>query len=177
MPKICHKPDIGGVRKGRASRCWQASLAAATVVILFMLVSVVHAADWYVDGAIPSSGAGTSWSTAFQTIDEGIDAASAGDTINVAAGFYYEQLVIDKQLTLIGAGWDDTIVQPLDTPLAGEDDVEIDASGTIIQGFQFDFNGSDDTRSGNGIVVSDLNDPPVTNVQILNNKILSLIHI
>ena len=172
---MLQKPDICGVRKGRAfftgSRSWGASTAFATVVALFMLASVVHAADWYVDGAVPSSGDGTSWSTAFQTIDEGIVAAAGGDTINVAAGFYYERLVIDKQLTLTGAGWDTTIVQPLDAPAAGVYDVEIDASGTIIQGFQFDFNGSDDTRSGNGMVVSDLNDPPVTNVQILNNKI------
>ena len=131
----------------------------------------VSDAGWYVDAAIPSSGDGTSWATAFKTITEGIVAATAGDTINVAAGFYYERLVIDKQLTIVGAGWDSTIVQPLDVPTAGVYDVEIDASGTIIQDFGFDFNGPADDRGGTGIAVGDLDDPPVTNVQISNNKI------
>jgi parallel beta-helix repeat protein len=117
-----------------------------------------------------SSGDGTSLAP-FKTITEGINAASAGDTINVAAGTYQERLVINKQLTLTGDGWDSTIVQPTDTPTAGVYDVEIRAGGTIIEQFRFDFNGSGDTRSGNGIVVSDLNQPPVINVQIRNNKI------
>jgi len=127
--------------------------------------------DWFVDGAVVSSGDGTSWATAFKTINEGISASSAGCTVHVAAGTYNERLVIDKQLTLQGAGWDDTIVQPLDVPIAGVYDVEIDAGGTVIQGFRFDFNGPADDRAGAGIAVGDLDDPPVTDVQILNNKI------
>jgi PKD repeat protein len=145
-------------------------------IILFSFCLLVasgycQAADWYVDNSVASSGNGTSWATAFKTITEAISAAVAGDTVNVAAGTYQERLVIDKQLTFIGAGWDSTVVQPLDTPAAGVYDVEIGASGTIIEDMQFDFNGPNDTRSGNGIVVSDLNQPPVTDVQILNNKI------
>jgi uncharacterized delta-60 repeat protein len=136
------------------------------------ILVVSDPADWYVDGGVASSGDGTDWTTAFKTITEGINAASPGDTINVTAGTYNERLVIDKrQLTLTGAGSDYTIVQPTDVPTAGVYDVEIDASGTIIQGFQFDFNGTDDTRSGNGIAVSDVGEAPVTHVQILKNKI------
>ena len=145
--------------------------AMIAVLALLVLASAAHAADWYVDGALPSSGNGTSWATAFKTVGEGITAASAEDTINVAAGTYNETLVIDKQLTLVGAGPGSTIVQPTDTPAAGVYDVEIDASGTIIHGFGFDFNGAGDTRGGMGIVVGDLDDPPVTNVQIIDNTI------
>ena len=47
----------------------------------------------------------------FSTIQSAIDAASTGDTINVGAGTYDEQVVINKALTLQGAG-DTTIIKP-----------------------------------------------------------------
>jgi len=47
----------------------------------------------------------------FTSIQAAIDAASDGDTIEVAAGIYDEQVVIDKSLTLQGTG-DSTIIKP-----------------------------------------------------------------
>jgi hypothetical protein len=106
----------------------------------------------------------------FGSIQDAIDEAIAGKTISVSAGLFIERLVIDKELTLSGNG-EDTILQPSTVPSPGVYDVEIDANGTVIQNFQFDFNGASDTRSGNGIVVSDMSDPPVVDVSILNNII------
>ncbi len=40
---------------------------------------------WYVDGNINASGDGTTWEKAFKTIQEGINGASAGDVVYIAA--------------------------------------------------------------------------------------------
>lgn len=58
------------------------------------------------DGGGPATSFGFD---AFATIQEGIDAVS-GSTVNVAAGIYAEMVVIDKQLTLQGAGSASTII-------------------------------------------------------------------
>ncbi len=47
-------------------------------------------------------------------IQTAVSAASPGDTISVAAGTYTEQVVIDKNLTLTGAGSGTTIIQAPD---------------------------------------------------------------
>ena len=83
----------------------------------------------------------------YSVIQDAVDAASNGDVIKVAAGTYDERLVIDKRLSFIGSGSDSTIVQPTYAPSAGQYDVQIDASGVVIQDFQFDFNGADDLRA------------------------------
>ncbi len=45
------------------------------------------------------------------SIQRGIDAATAGDTVNVAAGTFVEQVTIGKDLSLIGAGAGSTVIQ------------------------------------------------------------------
>jgi len=107
----------------------------------------------------------------FHSIQPVIDSAVANSTVHVYNGTFSDRLVINKTLNLVGSG--NTIVQPVDTPQAGVYDVELDpgSSGAVIKNFIFDFNGDDDTRSGTGIAVSDLNQPAVSNVSILNNII------
>jgi nitrous oxidase accessory protein NosD len=53
---------------------------------------------------------------AFDTIQEGVDAVSAGGTVHVAVGTYVEQVIINKNLTLQGAGSTDTIIKASDSP-------------------------------------------------------------
>jgi hypothetical protein len=52
----------------------------------------------------------TTWETAADSIQKCIDYCVAGDTIIVANGTYYESLVVDKYLSLIGSSMDSTII-------------------------------------------------------------------
>lgn len=108
--------------------------------------------------------------TYYGSIQDVIDFALPGQTVTVYPGIYNERLVIGKQITLIGFGAN-SIIRPETVPSPGVYDVEIDANRTVISSLNFDFNGASDTRSGNGIVVSDMLEPPVTNVTISNNII------
>src|SRR5690606_10967607 len=89
------------------------------------------------------------------SIQRGIDAAGAGDTVHVDDGIFTEQLVIDKNLDLIGAGAFNTTVLNAPTIMTksytqdGRNNFAIvyvhDAADVDISGFQID--GS--TNSGN----------------------------
>ncbi|MDP2897092.1 MAG: right-handed parallel beta-helix repeat-containing protein [bacterium] len=65
---------------------------------------------WYVDASVTASGDGTSWETAFKTIQEGIDAASDDGTVIVAEGTYRENVrfrrAIPKGQTIFYEGFD-----------------------------------------------------------------------
>jgi len=52
----------------------------------------------------------TSWKTAADSIQKCIDYSVDGDTIIVANGVYYESLVVNKYLWLIGSSMDSTII-------------------------------------------------------------------
>jgi parallel beta-helix repeat protein len=67
----------------------------------------------------------------FSTIQEAINAANATDTICVLNGTYYEHLVVNKSVSLIGENWMNTIV---DGSGSGQV-VRVTANGVRISGF------------------------------------------
>lgn len=91
------------------------------------------------------------------TIQEGIDAASGGDTVRVRPETYVENIVIDKALALLGAGQDSVLVYT-DTHDLGADScsgpsfrgsqmVVVQAADVFISGFTF--NGDNPSIVGN----------------------------
>ncbi len=91
----------------------RSSCRVVSVVLSLALVTPsVRATDWYVDQNDPNCPTGTGGpGDPFCAITDALNVAADGDTIHIAPGTYFENLVIGKSLKLIGtSGRDLTIV-------------------------------------------------------------------
>ena len=95
----------------------------------FVLAAGASATTWNVPG--DGSGTCTTGNPSCNAIQDAISAATAGDTINVAAGTYYENVVINKPLSLIGALRTTTTIDGSNVGNA----VTITASNVTLSGF------------------------------------------
>jgi len=69
----------------------------------------------------------------YLSIQRAIDDANQGETIHVASGIYYEQLIVNKTISIVGEDRDTTVVdgEGLYTPLV------IVSSGSMVDAFTF----------------------------------------
>ena len=93
--------------------------------------------------------------TDYQTIQQAIDNASAGDTIFVYNGTYAENLIIPINLTLIGEGRDVTVIDG-----RGADGITVTAADVEIKGFTI--------HNGSAGIYVEADDATIT---VLNNNI------
>ena len=80
----------------------------ALAVLLFAAANAAAAQAqsaqiWSVDASYPDNSGCVAATRACKTLQAAIQAAAAGDTLNVAAGTYSENIVVNKSLTLLGA--------------------------------------------------------------------------
>ncbi len=141
---------IGRPREGSGKRrVW---LVFATLVFWMAMVLVpgVGAATLDVPGT-------------YATIQAAINAANASDTINVAAGTYNENVDVNKQLNIIGAGASVTVVN------AGIDDgFVVNANNVYISGFTVTGADSPFVLAA-GVFLGNSNYSKVENVNASNN--------
>jgi parallel beta-helix repeat protein len=82
-----------------------------TILCVFLFLPILVFADThYISKTGSDVSPFTSWATAADSIQKGIDAASSGDTVRVGAGTYYEGIVLQPYITLLGAGMDSCVI-------------------------------------------------------------------
>ncbi len=121
-PKVNQRNEIRFRRNNLLKRKFVSVLFALVLVLSFSLVT-----------AVPVKAATTrNVPNPYATIQAAIDAASPGDTINVATGNYSENVVVDRQLTIRGAGSASTNVTAAN---ANSPVFNVTANSTRIQDF------------------------------------------
>ena len=100
----------------------------------------------------------------FKSIQEAINNANSGDVIYVRSGIYYENIIINKSITLLGENRGNTIIDG-----GGKGDViSIQTSNVNISGFTIR---NSDPFTGRGIYVERAGNIVINNNNIANNNI------
>ena len=81
----------------------------------------------------------------YQRIQDAIDFASPGDTIEVSSGIYFENIVVDTAVLLVGQNKETTVIDGSEQGIV----VKVTAPGTTIQGFTI----RNSSSNGNGISI------------------------
>lgn len=106
LPSICRGESIAPKRN------WKSAIILVAIVIVSASGMMFH--EWDNDGELPffhiSGIVDKNGNGDYTSIQSAIDDATSGEIIRVWAGIYYENIVIDKQIELIGNGSSVTVI-------------------------------------------------------------------
>ncbi|MDP2896900.1 MAG: right-handed parallel beta-helix repeat-containing protein [bacterium] len=101
-------------------------MLAPALLFVIMRPLFCPAVMFYVDDSVPTSGDGTTWETAFTAMQEGIDAASHGDTVAVAEGIYLQNIQFyGKNIVL-------TSTDPADRSVVASTVIDGSGAGSVV---------------------------------------------
>lgn len=145
------------------------------IAVILLLVGVSIVPDLGANGTfdntiyVDGNNAGGPWDGTtehpYQHIQDGIDAASDGDTVYVYSGLYYENVVVDKAIDLIGEGRATTIVDGNETAFV----IKIDADSVTLCNFTVQNSSIESSAVGGIMVESNYNS--ITSNNVYNNCI------
>jgi nitrous oxidase accessory protein NosD len=104
----------------------------AIIIVLLLSPIYILAETHYVSKSGSDEYPYTSWATAADSIQKGINASSPGDTVRVGSGTYRETIVMIAGISLLGAGFDSTLIYPRYRSVR---DIVFGADSSVIEGF------------------------------------------
>ena len=134
---------------------------------MLVCISIAQASTIYVNKSGSDVTGDGSAGNPFATIQFAINSATSGDTVNVASGTYQEDIVINKSLTLQGAGKTETTIL---RNASVDQVVLIQSSDVTITDFKID--GVDTYFCDNIISLSTDGSPPYENITITDSHLL-----
>jgi hypothetical protein len=97
-----------------------------TGLIALLSCALAARSTWYVDGSATASGDGKSWEAAFKKIQEGVDAATNGDTVIVGVGVYVERVYLRGRNIVL------TSTNPLDPDVVAHTVIDGGDGGPVV---------------------------------------------
>jgi parallel beta-helix repeat protein len=141
--------------------CLVILITLSSIVIIVDIAQVVKAPTMFYVDDVPGSSGPEDPPEDFTSIQEAINASSDGDTVFVYNGTYYENVIVNKAITLNGENRNSTVVDAgwdHDAILVTSDSVNISGFTVTHSGSQWydagiDLNGVEDCRISDNIAV------------------------